>query len=70
MKKQEFENDLEMVTSEEKSKEEDEKEVSNTEQKSNKNDTLVVVEMNLQTIEELEANDKKKCDSSRIFFEG
>ena len=41
-----------MVISEEKSNEEDEKEVPNTEQKSNKNNTLFVEEMNLQTVYE------------------
>ena len=45
-----------MVSSEEISNEEDEKEVSNTEQN---NDTLVTVELNLQTVEELEVNDKE-----------
>ena len=45
-----------MVTSEEKFNEENEKEVPNIEQKSNKNnDTLIVV----QIVEELEANDKE-----------
>ena len=67
IEKQEFENvDLEMVTSEEKFNQEDEKEVSNTEQKSNKNNsTLVAVETNFQTVEELEANDKEN-----MIFEG
>ena len=61
IEEREFENvDLEMVTSKENSNEEDEKEVSNTEQKSNKNnDTLISVGWNLQTVEELEANDKE-----------
>ena len=60
IEEQELENvDLEMVTSEEKSKKEEEKEVSNTMQKSNKNNTLVAVEMNLQTVKEFEANDKE-----------
>ena len=60
IKEQKFENvDLEIFTSEEKSNGEDEKEVSNTEQKSNKNDTLIVVELNFQIVEELEANDKE-----------
>ena len=60
IEEQEFEKvDLDMVTSEEKSNKEDEKKVSNTKQKSNKNDTLVSVETNYQTVEELEGNDKE-----------
>ena len=58
IEEQEFETvDLEVVTSEEKSNKEDEKEVSNTKQKIN--DTLVAVKMNIQTVEELEANNKE-----------
>ena len=57
VEEQELENvDLEMVTCEEKSNKKDEKEVLNTEQN---NDTLVAVELNLQTFEELEVNDKE-----------
>ena len=61
IEEQESENvDLEMIISDEKSNKEDEKEVSNTKQKSNKNnDTLIAMELNLQTVEELVVNNKE-----------
>ena len=70
VEEQEFENvDSEMITSEDKSNEEDEKEVLNIEQKSNKNnDTLIAVELNLQTVEELETNDKENMILEGIYL--
>ena len=60
-----------MVSSKEKSSEEEEKEVSNTIQKSNKNnDKLIVVEIDHQNIEELEPNGKEDVILERFSLYG